>query len=176
MKETKYLVIAASFLAIGLLLPFFTGQIPYIGSKLLPMHFPVLLCGMICGWKYGGLVGGILPLLRNMLFGMPPLFPTGMAMSFELAAYGITVGVLYQWLEQKNFRILLSVCGAMIAGRIVWGILMLSLLQIQGQGSFTFQLFITGAFIKALPGILLQLLIIPLCMKIQDQRVKAFKK
>lgn len=69
------LVLSAMFMAIGLVLPFFTGQIPQIGSMLLPMHLPVLLCGLICGWQYGGVVGFVLPLLRYVMFGMPPHLP-----------------------------------------------------------------------------------------------------
>jgi len=71
------------FIAIGLVLPFFTGQIPQIGRMLLPMHIPVFLCGLICGWKYGLMVGFILPLLRYAVFGMPVIFPNGIAMAFE---------------------------------------------------------------------------------------------
>lgn len=89
------LTLAAMFLAIGLLLPFLTGQIKQFGSMLLPMHIPVILCGLICGWQYGLSVGFILPLLRYAMFGMPLLFPTGIAMAFELAAYGFVVGFLY---------------------------------------------------------------------------------
>lgn len=63
------LVLAAMFLAIGIVLPFFTGQIPQIGSMLLPMHLPVFICGLICGWQYGLIIGFILPLLRMTLFG-----------------------------------------------------------------------------------------------------------
>ena len=89
-KALKKLSLSSMFLAIGLVLPFFTGQIPQVGSMMLPMHIPVLLCGLICGWKYGLMVGFVLPPLRSVLFGMPPLFPTGAAMAFELAAYGLS--------------------------------------------------------------------------------------
>lgn len=82
----KKISLSAMFFALGLILPFFTGQIPQIGSMLLPMHIPVFLCGFICGWKYGGVIGFLLPLMRYALFGMPPIYPTGIAMSFELAA------------------------------------------------------------------------------------------
>ena len=86
MKETtKKLTWSAMFIALGLVLPFLTGQIPQFGNMLLPMHIPVILCGLICGWRYGAIVGFVLPLLRYALFGMPVLFPTGIAMSFELA-------------------------------------------------------------------------------------------
>ena len=85
-REIRNLVLAAMFVALGLVLPFLTGQVPQIGNMLLPMHLPVLLCGLICGWQYGGVVGFILPPLRYVMFGMPPIFPTGVAMAFELAA------------------------------------------------------------------------------------------
>ena len=84
---------AALYLAIALVLPFLTGQIPEIGSMLCPMHIPALLCGFVCGWPYGLAVGAIAPLLRCVLFGMPKLYPTAVAMTFELAAYGAAAGL-----------------------------------------------------------------------------------
>ena len=84
--STKKLTLSAAFLGLGLVLPFLTGQVPQVGSMLLPMHIPVLLCGIICGWEYGLAVGAILPLLRSVIFGMPPMYPTALAMTFELAA------------------------------------------------------------------------------------------
>ena len=98
----KKLVLAGVFLALCLLLPFVTGQIPQIGAALSPMHIPVLLCGFVCGWPYGLVVGFVAPLLRFMLFGMPPIFPTGIAMAFELAAYGALTGILYRLLPKKT--------------------------------------------------------------------------
>lgn len=61
-KSTQNLALSAMFIAIGIVLPFFTGQLQQIGNMLLPMHLPVLLCGLICGWQYGAAVGFILPL------------------------------------------------------------------------------------------------------------------
>ena len=90
--KTKRLVISALLLAAGLVLPFLTGGIPNFGRMLLPMHLPVLLCGFVCGWKWGLLVGFVTPLLRSVLFGMPPMVPTALAMAFELAAYGALAG------------------------------------------------------------------------------------
>ena len=92
--QVKKLVLSAMLLAVGIVLPFFTGQIPQIGNMLLPMHLPVLVCGLICGWQYGGVIGFILPFLRYVLFAMPPM-PNGIAMAFELASYGAIVGFLY---------------------------------------------------------------------------------
>lgn len=164
MKEestVKKIVLGAMFLSIGIVLPFFTGQIPQIGRMLLPMHIPVFLCGLICGWKYGAAVGFILPLMRSALFIMPTMFPDAVAMAFELSAYGFVVGFLYEksrWHCVKSlFRCMIA---AMLSGRIVWGIAMVLLLGI-GQNGFTAEAFIAGAFINSLPGIVLQFVTIP---------------
>lgn len=161
-QKVKNLVLAALFLAIGLILPLLTGQIPQIGNMLLPMHIPVLLCGLICGWQYGGLVGFILPLLRYAVFGMPVLFPTGIAMCFELLTYGLMAGLLYNNLSRWQCLKALYRCLilAMLAGRAVWGMVELVLLGFWGDG-FTWQMFLSGAFLTAIPGIVLQLLLIP---------------
>jgi riboflavin transporter FmnP len=163
-KSVLHLVGAAMFLAAGLILPFFTGQIPQIGSMLLPMHLPVLLCGLLCGWQYGGAVGAVLPLLRYVLFGMPPIFPTGVAMTFELACYGLLAGFLYAHSRWKCIASLYrSLLAAMVAGRLVWGGVQLLLAGVTGE-PFTLQLFMAGAFFGAIPGIVLQLVFIPLLM------------
>ncbi|PNR93699.1 ECF transporter S component [Petrotoga sp. 9PWA.NaAc.5.4] len=165
-KELINFNLSAVFIAIGLILPFLTGQIQQIGSMLLPMHIPVLLCGLICGWKYGLFVGFILPPLRSAIFGMPPMFPTAIAMAFELATYGVVVGFLYQRSIKKSISsIYLSMIGAMISGRIVWGIVMMLILRIR-ESIFTWRMFITGAFLNAIPGIILQLVLIPSIMVI----------
>lgn len=158
------LTLSAMFMAIGLVLPFMTGQIPQIGNMLLPMHIPVFLCGLICGWQYGFVVGLALPILRYFLFSMPVLFPTGIAMAFELGTYGLTVGFLYshsRW--QCVIALYRSMIAAMIAGRVVWGVVQIVLLGISGNG-FTWQMFMAGAFLNAIPGIILQLILIPAIM------------
>lgn len=166
-KKKNYirnLTLAAMFLAIGLLLPIFTGQIKQIGSMLLPMHIPVILCGLICGWQYGLGVGFILPLLRSAIFGMPILFPDGVSMAFELATYGFAVGFLY-FRSRWKCVIALYRCMiiSMLAGRAVWGIVQAALLGL-GENGFTLSAFIAGAFLKAIPGIILQLILIPAIM------------
>lgn len=158
------LTLAAMFLALGLILPFLTGQIPQFGGMLLPMHIPVLLCGLICGWQYGLGIGLILPVFRSVLFGMPPLFPTGVAMAFELATYGFVIGWLYSRSRWKCvFALYRSMICAMLAGRVVWGTVQMFLLGIGGDG-FTWQMFLAGAFLNAVPGIVLQFVLIPTIM------------
>lgn len=160
MNTTKKLTLSAVFLALGLILPFFTGQIQEIGNKLLPMHIPVLLCGFICGWKHGLLVGFITPLLRSLLYSMPA--PTNaIGMAFELATYGAVVGILYSKLAKSKLRIYICLLVAMIVGRIVWGAVSIVIYGIS-QSAFTWQMFLGGALLNAIPGIILQIVLIPI--------------
>lgn len=160
MKSIKRMVLAALFLALGLVMPFLTGQIPEIGSMLLPMHIPVLICGFVCGWKYGLVVGFIVPLLRSFLFTMPPMM-TAIGMAFELATYGAVTGSLYQKLPKSKIRIYISLFIAMIVGRVVWGIVSIVIYGIGGN-PFSWQMFIGGALLNAIPGIILQIVLIPI--------------
>lgn len=163
-ENLKSMILAAMFMAIGLVLPFLTGQIREIGNMLLPMHIPVLLCGLICGWQYGAIIGFILPPLRFMLFGMPPLFPIGIAMTFELAVYSLVIGFMYSRSRWKCvFSLYRSLVVAMICGRIAWGVARVLLTGVAGE-AFTWQMFMAGAVLNAIPGIVLQLLIIPAIM------------
>ena len=167
-KYVKNLVLAAMFLALGLVLPFLTGQIPQIGNMMLPMHLPVLLCGLICGWQYGGMVGFVLPLLRYALFSMPPM-PAGAAMAFELATYGAVVGFLYarsRW--QCVIALYRCLIAAMLAGRLVWAAVRVVMTGVANV-PFTWQIFLTNAFITAIPGIVLQLIVIPAVMVAMDR-------
>ncbi len=176
MKSTYKLVLSAMFLALGIILPFFTGQIPQIGNLLLPMHFIVFLCTYVCGWQYGTAIGFILPLLRSFMIGAPVLYPTAIAMSLELCAYGFIAGFIYQTAKRRNILMVYSsMIIAMICGRIVWGLAELFLLRIKSE-VFTSEMFVLGAFINALPGILLQLILIPPIVSILNRRVYKTKR
>lgn len=162
--NTKKIVYSAMFIAIGLVLPFFTGQIKHFGNMLLPMHIPVFLCGLICNWKYGTAVGLILPLLRSVLFGMPILFPNAVAMAIELGAYGLIAGFLYERFKNKNlFALYISIVTAMLGGRVLWGLAQIVLLGFAGK-SYAFTTFFTSSFVQAMPGIILQLVLLPSVM------------
>ncbi len=176
-RHVRDLVLAALFLAIGLILPFFTGQIKEIGNMLLPMHLPVLLCGLVCGWKYGGAVGLILPLLRSVCFSMPALFPNAISMALELCAYGLLIGIFYRLFKKKNlWAVYGSLLPAMVGGRLVWGLAQTLLLGVWGKG-FSLSAFWLGGFVNALPGIVLQLLLIPgLMIVIQKSEHKKGKE
>ena len=158
--RTRKLTFSALYLAIALVLPLITGQIPEIGAMLLPMHIPVLLCGFVCGWPWGMAVGLIAPVLRSLLFGMPVMYPTAIAMTFELAAYGALTGILYRLLPRRIWSIYAALIPAMIGGRLVWGAAQYVLLLARGS-TFTPELFLAGAVGNAIPGIILHLLLIP---------------
>ena len=160
-KTTKKMILTALFIALGLVLPFLTGQVPQIGSMLLPMHIPVLLCGFVCGAPFGLAAGFITPLLRSLVFGMPQMMPTAVAMAFELAAYGFVSRLLYRLFQKRKIFVYASLIISMICGRIVWGIVSYFLYGLSGT-AFTWRIFAAGAFINAVPGIILQIVIIPL--------------
>lgn len=168
-KALHTLVLAAMFFALGLTLPFLTGQIKQIGNMLLPMHFPVMLCGLICGPWYGLAVGLTLPVIRSLLFTMPVMYPTALAMSAELATYGLVVGLLFLRTGRKStLSLYRALIGAMVCGRVVWGIVSAALIGVGGS-RFTFGAFFAGAVLNALPGILLQLILIPAVMLLLDK-------
>ncbi len=167
-QHVQSLVLAAMFLALGLVLPFVTGQIPKVGSMLLPMHIPVMLCGLICGWQYGGAVGFVTPLLRFALFSAPPM-PGAAGMAFELAAYGIIVGVVYGRSRWKCIIALYrALIVAMIGGRVVWAVARMVMMGVV-DFPFSWEMFVTVGFVTALPGIVLQLIVIPAIMVALDR-------
>ena len=159
--QIRRMTCAALYLGIAMVLPFITGQIPEIGSMLCPMHIPALLCGFMCGWLWGMAVGFIAPLLRSVVFGMPPLFPTAVAMAFEMAVYGGLAGLLYRLLPRKAWTPYVVLPVSMIAGRLVWGAVQAALAGIS-RNSFTMDLFLKGAVTEAIPAIVLQIVLIPI--------------
>lgn len=160
-KKIKKLTLSAMFLALAFVMPFLTGQIPQIGSMLCPMHIPVLLCGFFCGAPWGLLVGCIAPLLRSFTLGMPPMFPTAFCMAFELATYGLVAGWLHNVLPKKKISIYVSLLASMVIGRLVWGVVMFGCMGFD-VSQFGFSAFLSGAIINAVPGIIVQIILIPI--------------
>ncbi len=165
-KTILNITISAISLALTMVLPLITANIPQVGKLLLPMHLPVIICGFICGWKYGLLVGAIAPILRYLIFGMPVLYPSGIGMSFELAAYGFVSGMLFNVFSKLRMKLMINtyitLIIALISGRLVWGIVRYTLTLIDHSLKFTFKMFITGAIMDAWLGIIIQIIIIPL--------------
>lgn len=161
------MLITAVLLAVGLVLPFVTGQMQVIGKLLSPLHIPAFICGLTCGWFWGGLLGAILPLLRMALFGMPAL-PMALPMAFELCAYGVLCGVFYPVLIRafRGMRLpamLATLLGAMVLGRIVGGAakaLLLASGAIHGV-PLTFGMFIASYFADTAVGAAIHLVLVP---------------
>jgi thiamine transporter ThiT len=171
MKSKKLVLnvsLSGMFLALAYVMPFLTGQIPEIGSMLCPMHIPVLLCGFVCGAPYGLVVGLVAPVLRSLTLGMPPLFPTATAMAFELAVYGLMAGLLYKALPKKKINIYTSLIGAMIIGRIVWGVVMFCIMGFD-MTKFGIAAFWAGAVVNAIPGIIAQIILIPMFIMVLEK-------
>ena len=165
------LVLSAFFLALAFVLPYVTGHIPEIGAMLCPMHIPVLLCGFICGWEWGLTVGAIAPLLRSLTLGMPPLFPTAICMAFELAAYGAIAGLMYRFLSRKMNKTVSTYCSliiSMVGGRLVWGAARYICSGIN-HTDFGLSAFLAGAVTGAIPGIIIQIILIPVIVIVLDK-------
>ena len=167
-NRIRKVTFSALYLAIALILPFITGQIPEIGAMLSPMHIPVLLCGFVCGLQWGMTIGLIAPIMRSALFGMPAMYPTAVAMTFELAAYGALSGLLYKLLPRRVWSIYLSLIIAMIGGRLVWGAARYFLAGLSGS-EFPLSAFFAGAVLNAVPGIILHIVLIPVLVIVLEK-------
>lgn len=159
-KKTRQIVLSGLFLAIALIIPNLFGNFPIVLKRFSPMHLPVMLCGFVCGWPYGLVVGFIAPLLRSAIFGVPVLIPTGISMAFELATYGLVTGFLYAKFPKKAAYIYVALIIAMLCGRTVMGLVDVPLYGLAGQ-EFGLEVFWSIAFINAIPAIVLQLIIVP---------------
>lgn len=167
-SDIRKLTLSAMFLALAFVMPFLTGQIPQIGAMLCPMHIPVLLCGFFCGAPWGLAVGFVAPLLRSFVLGMPHMFPNAFCMAFELAVYGFVAGWLHNRLPKKKCYVYVSLLCAMLLGRIVWGIVMFACMGLD-VSRFGFAAFVAGAFTNAVPGIILQVVFIPIMVILLDR-------
>lgn len=159
MTNTKRLILSGLCIALGIVLPVAFHSVANAGSIFLPMHIPVLLCGLVCGWPYGLACGVITPLLSSVITGMPPLayLPS---MLCELAVYGFASGLLMRYVKTGKLLadLYVSLAGAMLLGRLVFGLLNALIFR---AGDYSVAMWTTAAFVTALPGILIQLAVIP---------------
>ena len=159
LSHVKRLTFTAVCLALCVVLPLALHAIPDAGTLLSPMHLPVLLCGIICGWPYGLLCGLLGPVLSSAITGMPPAayMPP---MIVELAVYGFVSGLLMQLIRTKNLYadLYISLIAAMLVGRVAAGA---AKALIFAPGSLTVAAWATGYFVTCLPGIVIHLALIP---------------
>jgi niacin transporter len=159
MSQVKRIVFAGLCVALGVVLPIAFHSVANAGSIFLPMHIPVLLCGLICGWPYGLACGVLAPTLSHLITGMPPaaVLP---GMLFELAAYGLISGLMIKHIRtgKSLWDVVLSLVAAMLCGRAIYGILN-SLIFMAGK--YSLSVWLTAAFVTGLPGIAIQIVLIP---------------
>ena len=162
MTSVKKLVFTAACTALCLVLPMAFHAIPNAGQVILPMHIPVLLCGMICGWPFGAVCGLLGPLLSSVITGMPPaaMLP---AMMVECAAYGFASGLLMKYVRtgKDNLDLYISLICAMILGRVVAGFAKAWIFT-PGVSPFAW---VSTSLVTGVPGIVLQLAVLPLVVK-----------
>lgn len=159
-KLIRNMTLAAMFIVLGILLPFLTVSNPQLGSMFLLMHIPVLFAGLLIDYKYGAIVGIITPLLRSVTFAMPILMPVALAMAFELGAYGFFIGLAHKVLPKKIPYVFVSLLIALLLGRAVWGVAAWIFYPAAGF-NYSLKIFVTAAFVTGLPGIGIQLVLIP---------------
>lgn len=165
-NSTQQLIIAAVLLAVALFLPFLTGQIQSIGSMLLPMHFPAFLAAYLLGPIWGLIIGALSPLLRTLIFSMPPM-PMTAVMAFEMGAYTLVAGLINNILLRNKPqmdtvpRVLISLISGMIIGRVVYA---LAFGAIMGN-TLSFQVFFASTVTGAWPGIVLQIILVPIIVQ-----------
>ena len=163
--RTRKLCFAALLLALGWLLPLLTGQNRDLGNMLSLIHIPAYLGGFLLGPWYGVLLGLLIPLSRSVLFGMPVLYPRALCMAFEMAAYGGIAGGFYRILGnnkkvKKIINIYSAIVPAMLLGRVVWGVGR-TVCGLFSPEPFTWAAFIAGGFVTAWPGMVAQLILLP---------------
>lgn len=164
--RTRKLCFAALLLALGWLLPLLTGQNRDLGNALSLIHIPAYLGGFLLGPWYGILLGFVIPISRSIFFGMPVLYPRALCMAFEMATYGGICGGMYRFFSikktnKKIVSIYISILPAMFFGRIVWGVGR-ALCGLFSADAFTWSSFIAGGFVTAWPGMVAQLILLPI--------------
>ena len=157
-SSIKRMTLSALCVALCVVLPMAFHMIPNAGSVMLPMHIPVLLCGLVCGWQYGLLCGILGPLVSSVLTGMPPaaILP---GMMVECGMYGCVGGLMMERVRTGSLYgdIYISLPTAMLAGRVISGIVKALILT----PGLSFTAWVTASFVTAFPGIMIQLIFLP---------------
>ena len=159
--ETKKITRSAVLIAVGIILPMLFHNFGISGKIFLPMHFPPLIAGFIVGPVYGAIIGFVLPLINFAINGMPAM-PMAALMSVELAIFGLVTGLLYAKFKypfaiSNRVKIIFSLILAMLAGRIVYSGLSAIFIEFENP-----LIMIAGGVSTGLPGIIGQLLLIPI--------------
>lgn len=157
MNKTKEIVLSGLLLASGIILPMIFHMFSLTGPIALPMHIPVLIGGFLLSPPLALLLGITTPIISGLLTGMPVMFPMAIIMALELGIYGLTASLAARKFKLSIFPALII---SMIAGRIAAGLTVTLLVQLFGL-KMNPLIFIQGAIITGIPGIIIQLIFIP---------------
>lgn len=160
MSSAKRISLCAMCIALCYVLPLVFHALA-LGSILSPMHIPVLLCGIVCGPLCGAFCGIAGPVLSSVLSGMPGAAGL-ITMVPELVSYGLVCGLLMKRVHTQKLMmdVYASMIPAMLIGRIVGG-LASALFYLGNNGEYSLAMFVSSYFIGSLPGIIVQLILIP---------------
>ena len=160
MSSVKKITVCAICVALCTVLPPVFHMLA-LGSILSPMHIPVLLCGLVCGWPYGAFCGIAGPLVSHLVNGTPPAAVLA-AMIPELLVYGLVCGLLMKLVHTGNYYadIYCALAPAMLLGRIAGGLAQVLLMMGNGQ-SYTLAMWAGAYLVQAIPGIILHLILVP---------------
>lgn len=158
-KHTRSLVFTALCVALCAVLPMAVHSVPNAGSVILPMHIPVLLCGLACGPLWGLACGVLGPIVSSITTGMPgPAYLPSMIL--ELAAYGLVAGLIIRLVRTGKpiVDLYIALLVAMLAGRVLYGVMNALIFR---AGAYSLPVWLTSAFVTGLPGIAIQLVLLP---------------
>lgn len=160
MSRVKQSIITAVCIALCVVLPMVFHSIPQAGTIYCPMHIPILICGLVCNWQYSIICGIVGPIMSSIVTGMPNAVDLP-AMMFELVAYGVICSILMKFIYTKKiyFDLYISLIVAMIFGRVCAGFVKAFIFA---RGAVTIKTLATAYFITCIPGVIVQLIIIPI--------------
>lgn len=168
-KTIRNITLSGLFIALGVILPMITAEIPAIMKILSPMHIPAYLAGFFVGPLWGAVSAFLMPIVRFIIFGKPILFPTGFFMCIELSVYALACGLLYGKFKNQILNVYLALGSAMILGRIAAGVAKALILSTSAN-PITMSIFVTEYFVNSAPGILIHLILIPVLVLTLDKR------
>ena len=178
-RTTRHLIISSVMIALGVVIPIALHAVPNAGRIFLPMHIPVLIGAFFLPWTWAGAVGLLTPILSTLLTGMPPIapIPSAIMMPFELATYAIIISLLRKNVVQKGkwYSPLLVLMPAMILGRAVSGLVFFILQKIYLAVPVTPWVFVTGGIVSGIPGIAIQIVLIPILYHVLIRNLKWYK-
>ena len=159
--DIRKIVYTALFIALGIVFPIAFHSFGASGKIFLPMHIPVLMAGLLLGARSGLIAGVVTPVLSSLMTGMPPLMPTTPIMAAELGTYGLLSGYLH---HNRRLSLTIALVAALVGGRIA-AALTVAVLAVAVGIKLSPTVYIIGALTTGLPGIIIQLVFIPLLVK-----------